>query len=179
MSSLPGTPHLIVYHSARPLGARLAAALHLRRLPPTCPPAGELAGVLAQLAGPPGLPVLFRPFAGLRLEGWDAAGRRVFAAAPGAAPDVAGRAMAGLCRLAGADPEAYLLAAVPEVPWPLWALAGLGARPAAVTCARLAWPRAAAAVAAVAAALGPVQAAGLPGEETGAGTGAATPLRSP
>lgn len=142
---------MLVYLSNQPLGARLAAALHLGRLPRTCPPAGELAGVLAHLGGPAGVRALFLPCRGLRPEGWDAAGRRVFSAGPGTYPDVAIRALAGVARLAGVPAHAYLLAGVPDLPWPLGALAARGVRGAALACARLAWPWAAAAAARVAA----------------------------
>lgn len=155
------TPQVVVYHSSRPLSARLAAALHLGRLPRSSAPAGELAGVLAHLSGPAGLPALFRPFAGLRPEGWDAGGRRVFSAAPGVPPGVTGRALAGLAALAEVEPHTFLLAPVADPPWPLGALAAAGWRPAATGCARLAWPVAAAAVSAVTAHLAPAHAPGV------------------
>lgn len=145
--------HLVIYHSVRPLGACLAAALHLERLQGPCPPAGELADTLARLAGTPDWRTLFRPFSGLRPAGRDGAGRLVCLVAPGASTRVTDRALAGLATLAGVPRDRYWLAAVPEAPWALAALAGAGSRAAALLCARLAWPAAAAAADATLAAL--------------------------
>ncbi|BDG60430.1 hypothetical protein caldi_15200 [Caldinitratiruptor microaerophilus] len=137
---------MVIYHAVRPLPARIAAALHL------CP-AGDApaspASLLPDLAGQERTADLLRPQAGMRLEGVDPAGTRVYSCATGAAPAVVERAFAGMARVCGIPPSAYRLVAVHEPPWAGAVLAALGlagARRAVSAYARLAGRAAAEAV---------------------------------
>lgn len=149
-------PPLLVFHSARPLPARLAAAVYLGRLPARCPGARDgRAAVLARLGGGPDL---LRPQAGLRHEGVDRWGRPVYSTGPGTNPAVLGRALAHVAGALGVPPGAYCLVPVPEHPAELLVPLVLGPDRALAWLLGLCWPaaaRAAAAAARAAAAVAP------------------------
>lgn len=142
-------PDLVLYHSPQPLPARLAAAVHLGRLPQRPPPWAELQGALDALATEP--VELLRPAPGVRNEGRDAAGRRVCSLGTGSGSGVIERACNGLAQLAGIPPHAYVVVALPDLPvwvraW-AWLVPPAQRRTAALAGLRATWPRCAAAAA--------------------------------
>lgn len=150
---------IVIYHAPRPLLARMAAALHLAgdvagQAPPAAfpGPAGSEGAAPATRAATEQARALLLPVSGLRLEGTDPDGVRVYSAATGAAPGVVARALAGFAGLLGVPPRAYRLVTVPEPLRPLTPLLALLARtwPEAALAAyrRLTWPAVRRAVAA-------------------------------